>query len=172
MADWSTLKVLRPWQFSEPNKVNFDLVLALDLFAARHKLKPSILSDYRPGDPRQHGQGRAIDASFPDANPLEVWELAQRSRLFSGLGVYINDKGIASFHFDNRPDRSVASPALWGGLIRSFGPADKGELRNDTLYVSADRVIDRLKKKATWLWVLLAALGVALFAFRRRKLST
>jgi len=124
---------------------------------------PVILDDYRPGDPRQHGQGTAIDTTWPGADPVGLYNLAVGSRLFNGIGIYLNEKEQVSFHFDTRADRTPDNPALWGDFITyPYNPDTKTHVRRDE-YTSAQMVIDVLKKKTTIAIVAVAALAFALY---------
>lgn len=144
---WNSLLHLKRSDFKYPDQLDWSIVRALDVFISIAKSKPQILSDYRPGDPRQHGKGRAIDTAWPGADPLEINRRAMGSNLFSGVGIYVNEQGVASHHFDTRTDRTPAKPATWGGVIKH----EYNEATNSTdktiAYASMAGVIDLIKKK-------------------------
>lgn len=144
MFDDSKYRFLSRDMFEYPDQVHFSILTALDTFIDRYLNGQSIhiLSDYRPGDPRQHGVGRAIDFEVAGAIPTTVWSLLQGSKLFSGLGLYLNDRGAVSFHVDTRTTRTVDNPALWGDYIEH---TDAGRVDS---YTTVDAVLDMLKKNA------------------------
>lgn len=164
---WSAFLNLTPSDFVYPDQLRFDIVSALDRFIGMVGAKPVMLSDYRPGDPRQHGKGTAVDATWPDREPLEIWNLALGSRLFNGLGIYLNEREVVSFHFDTRVGRTPDSPALWGALITYPYDADsQRHLRRDE-YTTAQAVIDVLKKKQGTFVLAAAVLAFALYLWSR-----
>ena len=145
--------------FRYPEKMNVQIINALDQFVGQVGSKPQILSDYRPNDPRQHGIGNAVDTVWNGVDPLGVWNKALASQLFSGLGIYINEKNIVSFHFDVRPDRHPSNPAIWGDKIAYvYDPILKDHVRRDE-YTTASTIIDILKKNS-----LIAIAAILLFA--------
>lgn len=153
---------LKPADFEYPDMLNPQVVLRLDQFISIMGIRPVILSDYRPDDERQHGLGNAID-TYWDADPLIVWDKARGSQLFSGLGIYINQLGKVSFHFDVRPDRSPSSPALWGDTISYKYDPEKGEHVREDEYTTAAAIIDVIKKNSgSGVMVALLLLGIYL----------
>ncbi len=148
--EWQRFHILKPGDFNYPDQMSPDVVRNLDLFAYQMGARPTILSDYRPEDLKQHGAGRAIDTTWPGEDPFRIWRAALHSQLFSGVGVYLNEHGVASFHFDTRLDRTGKYPAKWGAFVES----------GENTYVSAGLVLDQIKKKS---WVLIPAL--ALFVY-------
>lgn len=162
VEQWSRLHWLKRNNFNRPDYLDWSIVHAVDEFIADNiGIVPVILSDYRPNDlDSQHSRGLAVDMYWPELDPLEVWEKARASKLFSGLGIYLNKAGVVSFHFDTRVDRTVENPALWGRFIeQSDNPITKG-------YVGADLVLDALKKKE---WLGLTVLGIAIYLMSRRN---
>jgi hypothetical protein len=146
-AQWHSLLYLQPERFSYPYELDFSVVVGLDKLIPVVGSRPEILSDYRAGDTGQHGFGRAIDTAWPGRDPLEVWNLARTARLFSGLGIYWNDLGSASFHFDTRLTRTVDNPALWGDYItHPYNPATDAHERVDD-YTSADVILSMIAEK-------------------------
>jgi hypothetical protein len=125
--------------------MRWGIVSRLDQFAGQVGIRPFILSDYRPGDLKQHGVGRAIDTYWP-ISPLGIWQDARRSFLFSGIGIYLNEKGNVSFHFDDRGDRFPEDPALWGAHV----------LKGENSYTGSAVILDAIKKKG-WVGGLLLA---------------
>lgn len=155
--NWNKLSILRSNQFKHPDRMHFTIVIALNSFADQVGIRPEILSDFRPGDSKQHGAGLAVDTYWHGQDPLVIWNAALKSKLFSGLGVYLNEKGIASFHFDLRAGRSTEVPAVWGAFV------DKGV----NSYVGAELVLEEIKKQG-WLVGLVLA-GVAYFVYSNRN---
>jgi len=164
---WDNLLHLQPSYFQYPNEMDFSIVSALDRFIELAGSMPLNLSDYRPGDPRQHGLGRAIDTTWPNRDPLEIWNLARQSHLFSGLGIYLNDRGVVSFHFDTRADRAPDDPALWGDFItHSFDESTNSNVRQDE-YTIAASVIDVIKKNKATNILVAASLMFGLYLLSR-----
>jgi hypothetical protein len=122
-------------------------VQALDAFIGIVKIRPDILSDYRPwtaSNPNsQHAKGLAIDVAFGALNPLDTLAAAESSGLFDGIGIYRNEKGAVSFHFDKR-----GSKARWGGIISHPVDPDTGKTTKRIDYVTIQAVIDLIKKKS------------------------
>ena len=167
-ADWKLLLYLRPGDFLCPDQMQSSIVIALDRFIGQVGSRPVIVSDYRPGDTGQHGRGFAVDTTWPGHEPLDIWSRAVSSRLFSGLGIYVNEVGAVSFHFDTRLDRNVSSPALWGAVITHPLDPDSGQHLQLNEYTTADVILDIIKKKGV---VLIISLGVFLLLYyltRRR----
>lgn len=144
--------------FRYPDKMSNQIINTLDQFIGQVGSLPTILSDYRPGDPRQHGSGKAVDVVWPEIDPLIIWQKARAAQLFSGLGIYLNEQNAVSFHFDVRSDRHPSSPALWGDTIKIVYDATlKEHLRVDE-YTSADTIVDIIKKKSVTAGVILLLL--------------
>jgi len=164
---WNTFLALTPSDFDYPDQMRFDTVSALDRFIGIVGAKPAMLSDYRPGDPRQHGKGAAVDVTWPDLDPLEIWNLALESHLFNGLGIYLNDRDVVSFHFDTRSDRTPDNPALWGDFITyPYDETANGHVRRDE-YTTAQAVVSLLKKKEGIPVLVVAALAFGLYLWSR-----
>ena len=168
-GEWQSLLHLQPSHFRYPNNMEIDVVRGLDILIGAIGVRPIILSDYRPGDKKQHGKGRAIDTTWPGAEPMAVWDKAHKSRLFSGLGIYTNEGGYVSFHFDTRTERTVDRPATWGGQItHPFDPEVNGHIKR-TEYTTVDAVIDQIKKKGTTVIAVLASLSFAIYLITRNS---
>jgi hypothetical protein len=145
--EWAQLSFLKRSDFSSPDNLQLSIVKALDTFIGQLKVKPDILSDYRPwtaSNPNsQHSRGLAIDVAFGALNPLDTLSAAEKSGLFDGIGIYRNEKGAISFHFDKR-----GSKARWGGVITHPVDPDTGKTSKQIDYVSLQAVIDLIKKKS------------------------
>lgn len=145
--EWAALSFLKKTDFQSPDQLQLSIVNALDTFIGQLKLKPDILSDYRPwtaSNPNsQHSRGLAIDVAFGALNPLDTLAAAEKSGLFDGIGIYRNEKGAISFHFDKR-----GSKARWGGIITHPLDPDTGQTSKQIEYVSLQAVIDLIKKKS------------------------
>jgi len=163
-AQWLSLKRLRRAHFRYPDMMQWPLVQALDTFADSINKTPSILSDYRTPESNaaadgsgssQHMQGLAADHYWEGVEPVWLWDRLIQSRLFSGIGIYRNDKGAVSFHTDVRSTRSPENPATWGQLIH-------GSSRDPC--VAASSVLDLLKTPTSIaLLVLVAVIGYAIW---------
>lgn len=167
-AEWSGLKMLRRNQFEFPDQLHPTVVIHLDALAQMLGVVPEVLSDVRPAEREasQHSPeqgGRAIDTAWHGIDPVRVWETAKRSMLFSGLGIYLNERGAVSFHFDTRTDRTPANPAQWGTLIK---PGAHGRERETT---SAANVLELVKKKPL---LLVVPLSILLWLLLRRSRRT
>lgn len=124
---WQSLTYYRPEHFRHPEKLEWSVVLGADLLSLKLHKRGIVLSDYRlpsAQNPKsQHPLGRAIDLAFPGLSPLLVLEAIKNLGVFTGYGLYRNEKGAYSFHVDTRTDRTVLNPATWGGLIsRTYDP--------------------------------------------------
>jgi hypothetical protein len=165
-AQWNSLVYLRPSDFKKPEGLQFSIVSALDRFIGKIGSRPVILSDYRPDDPRTHGQGIAIDTTWPGASPVTVYGKALSFSDFGGVGIYVNELGVASFHFDTRQDTiRTDEPDRWGGIITHPLDATTGEHVRRTEYVAANIVLDILKKKGFLPIIGLIVLGLAIYLF-------
>ena len=100
-----------------------------------------VLSDYREGDPKEHGKGNAIDTTWIDVDPLKVVEVTLDLNLWGGFGLYINEGGYVSFHHDIRPHKANGSIATWYGQITN--PGGKKHIE----YLAFHLGIDRIKAK-------------------------
>lgn len=164
---WNAFLTLTPSDFNYPDRMSLDIVSAVDRFIGLVGAKPMFLCDYRPGDLRQHGKGTAVDATWPDRDPLEIWNLALESRLFNGLGIYLNDRDVVSFHFDTRSDRTPDNPALWGDFITyPYDEAAGRHVRRDE-YTTAQAVVNVLKKNEGIVLLVAAVLAFGLYLWAR-----
>lgn len=148
-AEWQSLIYLKPQDFTgkNPDGLRFSILQKLDQFVALVGSRPVILSAYRPGDPRAHGFGQAIDTTWPGQNPLDVNQKAVNSGLFKGIGIYVNELGAASHHFDDWDQRTGSDPDTWGGIINHPINSDTGQHVRTTQYVGMQQVVDIIKKK-------------------------
>ena len=112
MTDWSTIKYFKPSEFSQPDKMNTELIKALDEYR-RLCGKPVIIhSSFREGDKGQHGLGNAVDIHVKGISLIDAYLLAEKTGLFNGIGVYSwwNNKGL---HLDVRPLQAGKPKARW-----------------------------------------------------------
>jgi hypothetical protein len=167
-AEWKIPLYLKPADFKYPDQLQANIVIALDRFAGQVGSRPVILSDYRLGDTGEHGRGLAIDTTWPGHEPLEIWDKANAVQLFSGLGIYVNEVGAVSFHFDKRTDRSVSAPATWGAVVTHPLDADTGSHVQLNEYTAAQVIIDIIKKKGLGL-ILLLTLSLLLYYLTKRR---
>lgn len=151
-TQWGLIRHYRPGDFRYPDKLHFSVVHALDLLTARVGLKAQILSDWRPVSPERSGSwhplGRAVDAVWPGIDPLDTLKIIRDSRLFTGFGLYRNEKGAHSFHLDTRTDRDVDRPATWGALIYRQPDPVTGQAVRSTEYTSLDHIVQFISTKA------------------------
>lgn len=151
-TQWGLIRYYRPGDFRYPDKLHFSVVHALDLLTARLGLKGYLLSDWRPVSPErpgsQHPLGRAVDAAWPGLDSLKVLKIIRDSRLFTGFGLYRNEKGAHSFHLDTRTETSVDSPATWGAVIYRQPDPVTGQVVRATEYTSLDHLVKYITTKA------------------------
>jgi len=168
-AQWDSLLVYKPSDFHYPDDLEYDLVSALDAFSLLIGQKMTIISDYRAGDEREHGQGRAADSTFAKGDPVEIFETAFNSGLFNGVGIYINELNAVSYHFDVRPVTIRATePDRWGGIITHPLDLTIGQHVKMIEYVAAETVIDIIKKNTIGLTI--GAIGlIALYLYLNRR---
>ena len=171
LEQWNSLTYLRASDFDFPDQLEWEAVSNLDTAASIIGTKPLVLSDFRPDErlASQHRHGRAIDTTWPNQSPVHVWNVLRGMKRFTGLGVYVNEKGVASFHTDMRPDRAPDDPALWGGNITRQAEYEGGPLVRDTKYVTAAEILDILKKKAPVVLTIAAAALLALWWWTTRR---
>lgn len=140
---WQSLVNLKKSDFDYPDNLAWEVVRRLDALISDLHTRPQILSDYRPpnGVASQHPNGWAIDTAWSIA-PEVVYQAADRMFPDGGVGVYVNEVGGVSFHFDTRGKR-----ARWGGIITR--PVDPDTLQHvkKIEYVGLDRVLELVKKK-------------------------
>lgn len=166
---WRSLLYLKTTDFSYPNNLDFSIVQALDRFISKVGGRPQILDDYRPmASDSQHSVGRAIDAYWPGFDALQINDKAIQSHLFSGIGIYVNDAGVASHHFDTRIDRNTSSPAIWGGVITHPLNTNTGTHERLTEYTTMEKVLDMIKKKWFVSTSFLILSGLILWWFLKR----
>jgi hypothetical protein len=144
---WASLIHLKKTDFRQPDLMQWSIVRALDVFVSIVKSRPVILDDYRAGDPKQHGRGLAIDTTWPGVNPLDINRRALGSNLFSGIGLYVNEAGAVSHHFDTRTDRTPANPAKWGGIIEHPFDENTQKPTKTINYTALETVVELVKKK-------------------------
>jgi uncharacterized protein YcbK (DUF882 family) len=111
-TDWSKVKHFKPSEFTYPDQFDPLLIYSIDALrdAAGRSIK--INSDYRPGDPGQHGLGRAVDIVISGLHVVDQFLLAEKTRLFAGIGIYPhwNRPGI---HVDIRTLQPHEPGARW-----------------------------------------------------------
>lgn len=150
-TQWGLLRHYRPGDFRYPDKLHFSVVHALDLLTARLGLKAQILSDWRPVSPErpgsQHPLGRAVDTVWPGLDTLKTLQVIKSSRLFTGFGLYRNEKGAHSFHLDTRTDRDPDTPATWGAVIYRQPDPVTGAIVRTTEYTSLDHIVEFIRTK-------------------------
>lgn len=166
---WRSLLHLKPSEFKNPDGLHFSVVHALDQFIGHIGSRPTILSDFRKDDPRTHGQGRAIDTFWPGVDSVRIHSQALKFPPFKGVGIYVNETGQVSFHFDTREStRRDEGPDRWGGVISHPVDSQTGQHVRQTEYVGANIVLDIIKKKEVVLIMGLAFLGFVLYRYISR----
>lgn len=170
-VQWASLRFLVRSDFQFPDQLAWDTVNHLDTAASIVGTKPIVLSDFRPDErlTSQHRHGRAIDTTWPGQNPIHVWNVLRGVDLFSGLGVYVNENGVASFHTDTRPERSPSDPAMWGGNISQQAEYNGAPATRHIEYVTAAAVLDILKKNIPVALTAVVAVTLLLWWWSNRR---
>ena len=111
-TDWNKVRFFKRSEFSAPDQLDPLLVYSLDALRDAAGKAIKINSDYRPGDPGQHGLGKAADIVIDGFSVIDQFLLAEKTRLFAGIGIYPfwNRPGI---HVDIRTLRPHEPGARW-----------------------------------------------------------
>ncbi len=168
-AQWNSLLYLKRSDFRYPDAMQPEPVQFLDQLTGIIGSRPQILSDYRPGDPRQHGQGKAIDTAWPGQDSERILNAIRTQKVWCGIGIYINDQGAVSFHTDTRSDRHPENPATWGGLISHPFDANTGQNKKVIDYTTLARVLDVVKKKGAGIALSLILLLFGIYLLTKKK---
>jgi hypothetical protein len=126
LEQFASLQVYKPADLPRWDWLDFDMVQKLDKLTVRLGLdKPlQILSLFRTPEENEacggavrsmHLLGKACDF-VPPGNPLTAYREAEAVG-FTGIGLYLNERGGVSMHVDNRPGAS----ARWGKLYGVYG---------------------------------------------------
>jgi hypothetical protein len=124
LETFQTVKHFKPEEFRYPDKVDDDTLLQLDAMRENEKgIYIIVTSDYRPGDPKWHGKGKALDIIMMDRLlnlPLPVIKqfLIASKYCWTGIGIYpywTNEIGkrMPGVHVDTRPMRRFGWRATW-----------------------------------------------------------
>lgn len=162
-TEWRALSWYKPADFKHPEKLDFGVVSGLDILATLLHVRAIILSDYRIDSDSQHGLGRAIDFTYPTVPPMTVLDTIRDMKHFSGYGMYVNERGVVSFHVDSRTDRSPESPATWGA------ERDRGTDQKVWAYTSLRSIIAKYFPAALPALVWLVIMGVGIYYFAKHS---
>lgn len=112
MIKWEKVKYFKPSEFRHPDKLEPLLIYSIDRLRELAGKPIIVNSDYREGDTGQHGQGKAIDLVIKGMHVIDQFLLAEKSRLFAGIGIYPfwNRAGL---HVDIRDLKPNQSAARW-----------------------------------------------------------
>lgn len=144
-SQWLQLRHFTPANVPDSDKIQFSILQALDEFTGIIGARPVFLDVWRPvvsGSPVWHNQGIAVDVAYPDKDPLGVLQAAESSGLFDGIGIYRNERGAISFHFDKRGYK-----ARWGAEITHAVDPDTGKTVQQNAYTTLERIVDLIGKK-------------------------
>jgi len=142
---WLQLRHFTPANVPDSDKLEFSILKALDNFTDQIGAPPVFIDTWRPlvsGKPEWHSKGIAVDVAYPGRDPLEILDLAERSGLFDGLGIYRNEAGAVSFHFDKRGYK-----ARWGAEITHSVDPDTGRSVQNNSYTTLEQIVALLGKK-------------------------
>lgn len=160
-VQWRFIQHYSPKEYLYPDRLDYSIVLAMDNLAGLLKIKPQIIDDFRFSDTgSQHEIGRAVDFYVPNLDPLDVLDTIKKSKLFSGIGIYINEAGVVSFHGDTRTDRTTENPALWSGTKDPEG-------LKKWIYSGIDNVTNLIKEKKTPVILLLLAIAALIIYLKK-----
>lgn len=143
--DWLTIKNFSPATIPDSEKMDISIVKALDAFTSAYGVAPVFIDTWRPfvaGNPVWHNQGIAVDVAYPGRDPLDVLQAAESSGLFDGIGIYRNELGAVSFHFDKRGYR-----ARWGAEITHKVDPATGKTVQNNAYTTLESIVALLGKK-------------------------
>lgn len=151
VGQWNSLLYVSRSDFKCPDRLAFDVVQGVDKLIGRLNSQPVFLSDWRPYDQNspksQHYEGNAIDTTWPGVDSDLVLKSAEDLNIFGGIGIYVNEAGQVSFHFDTRPMKASGEPARWGGIITYPYDMTTEDRIKRTEYVGMNIVVEMIKKK-------------------------
>lgn len=163
---WQSLKHVSKGDFRYPDKLVWGAVLAFDNLVDLIGKKPVVLSDWREYDPKnpnsRHNVGDAIDAAWPNVDSIKLLKQVEDSGLFDGIGIYQNERGAVSFHFDTR-----GTHARWGGIITHPVDPNTNRTGKQIEYVAMATVVDLIKKKGGL--IVLILIGLWLLSLQSEK---
>jgi hypothetical protein len=165
-TNWKVLSWYKPEDFTHPEKLDFGVLSGLNRLATLLGVKAIILDDFRvisKNPDSQHLLGRAIDFAYPTVPPMRVMDTIRDMKHFSGYGMYVNERGVVSFHVDSRTDRSPESPATWGA------ERDRGTDQKVWAYTSLRSIIAKYFPAALPALVWLVIMGVGIYYFAKHS---
>jgi len=122
-TDWSKVPNFTQDEFDYPNEIVADVLYMLQTMRTNenrrsvqrggHGIIITINSDYRLGDPGQHGKGRALDVVIRDARtreplPITMQFWMAQFYLWTGIGMYPYWKE-PGLHLDLKPVSPIYS---------------------------------------------------------------
>ena len=114
-TDWTKVKYFNAEEnWGDPDKMNPLLIYSLDALRELAGRPIIVNSGHRPNDPGStHRNGDAADVVITGLSVIDQFLLAEKTRLFSGIGVYPfwNRPGL---HLDVRPLRANQHAPRWG----------------------------------------------------------
>jgi hypothetical protein len=77
--------------------------------------------------------------------------------------MYVNERGVVSFHVDSRTDRSPDNPATWGA------ERDRGTDQKVWAYTSLRSILEKYFPAALPAFVWLVIMGVGIYYFAKHS---
>lgn len=102
-------------EFTEPDRMQTQLLLALDETRRKAAFPIRITSSYRGGDPKSHGRGWAVDISDNlRGDPVtSAWRFAV---VRAAVGSGFRRIGIYNKHLHLDMDPELPQPVMWWGV--------------------------------------------------------
>ena len=113
MIEWSQIKNFRPAEFNHPDSLDPKLIRWLDRARQIAGIPFEITSDFRPGDPRAHGLGKAVDIRARSSRARKLIVEGLLAAGFNRIGIY--DKHI---HADVADGPDFPQNVIWLGTSK------------------------------------------------------
>lgn len=114
MSIYDELEHFRPEEFDHPDEVSELLLLQLEAARDIAGLPFYITSDYRPGDPRAHGRGNAVDFRL-SPRPAPISGRARWTVTRALLAASFRRIGLYDRHIHVDVDEELPQDVIWIG---------------------------------------------------------